>query len=276
MSRPVISLLTDFGPDGPAAVCRGVMLSIAPDVQIVDIGHNVPKYSVRDGAYLMWASLPYLPVGVHVGVVDPGVGTDRRPIAVMTGRGDILVGPDNGLLVPAARRLGGIVAVKIIENRDWMLPVTASTFHGRDIFAPVAAHLASGRSYDDVGAALDPEQIVDLRFPEPLAADRRLETAVLYIDSFGNVRLGARPASLAEVVGPLVPGRPLVVELRASGGRSAARLELTWEQTFGSVSLGTPLLYEDSVGLVALADNQGNAARRLGIALDDPVSIGQD
>ena len=119
MERPVISLLTDFGPDGPAAICRGVMLGIARDAQIVDLGHNVRKFAIRDGAFLLWCSVEYLPAGTaHVAVVDPGVGTDRLPIAIRTRRGDHLVGPDNGLLIPAARRLGGIEAAHVLENRD--------------------------------------------------------------------------------------------------------------------------------------------------------------
>jgi len=120
MPRPFLSFLTDFGPDGPAPVCRGVMLTIAPDAQIVDIGHNVRKYAIRDGAFLLWSAVPFLPVGVHVAVVDPGVGTDRRPIAIKTHRGDVLVGPDNGLLMPPAERLGGIAeatpaAVRVLD-----------------------------------------------------------------------------------------------------------------------------------------------------------------
>src|SRR6185369_13865067 len=138
--RPVIGFLTDFGLDGAAAICRGVMLSIARDAQIVDICHTVPKYSVADGAYLLRSAVPWLPVGVHVGVVDPGVGTARRPVAILTVRGDVLVGPDNGLLLPAAERLGGIVEVRILANPEAALPVTSATFHGRDLFAPVAAH----------------------------------------------------------------------------------------------------------------------------------------
>ena len=145
MDRPVISLLTDFGWDGPAAICRAVIVGIAPDAQIVDIGHDVRKYAIRDGAFLLWCALPYLPPGsAHVAVVDPGVGTERRPIAIRTARGDLLVGPDNGLLIPAARALGGIEAAHVLENRDLMLSRITSTFHGRDIFSPIGARLALG------------------------------------------------------------------------------------------------------------------------------------
>ena len=137
---PVIGFLTDFGFDGAAATCRGVMLSICPTAQIVDISHAVRKYAVRDGAFVLRATLPYLPVGVHVGVVDPGVGTDRRPIAIRADRGDVLVGPDNGLLLPAADALGGPVEARELANRG---PVAA----GRQLDLPRSRRLrADGRS----------------------------------------------------------------------------------------------------------------------------------
>ena len=272
MERPVISLLTDFGPDGPAAICRGVMLGIARDAQIVDIGHNVRKYAIRDGAFLLWCSLEYLPVGVHVAVVDPGVGTDRLPIAIQAARGDILVGPDNGLLIPAARRLGGVTNAHVLENREYMLPVTTSTFHGRDIFAPVGAHLALGAAIESVGRALAPDELVDLRFPEPTVEPGELATAVLFVDSFGNARLGGKPADLAAALGPLEPGRPMALDLQDETG-AVRRETTTWQRTFGGVRAGESLMYEDSFGLVSLADNQGNIAARLGLEPDLRVRI---
>jgi S-adenosylmethionine hydrolase len=268
MVRPVISLLTDFGPDGPAAICRGVLVGIARDAQVIDIGHNVRKYAIRDGAFLLWCAVPYLPAcSVHIAVVDPGVGTERRPIAILTERGDHLVGPDNGLLIPAARELGGIAAAHVLENRDLMLSRVTSTFHGRDIFAPIGAHLALGTPVEDVGSAIDPAGLVDLRFPAPTVRDGALETAVLFIDSFGNVRLGARPADLEAALGPLEPGRPIRLTI---GAHEEAT---TWQRTFGQVGAGDSLLYEDSFGLVSYADNQGNVAARLGLAPDVPARI---
>jgi S-adenosylmethionine hydrolase len=274
MSRPFISFLTDFGSDGPAPICRGVMLTIAPDAQIVDIGHNVRKYAIRDGAFLLWCAVPYLPVGVHVAVVDPGVGTDRRPIAILTGRGDILIGPDNGLLMPPAERLGGIREARVLTNRDLWLPKTTSTFHGRDIFSPVAAHLAMGVRFEEVGPEVDPAELVQLRMPTATVRPGVLETAVTFIDSFGNDRLAAQPDELAGAVGPLDPGRPLLVEL--DGGHSqagSAAVRTTWQRTFGTVPIGEPLLYEDSFGTLSFADNQGNIAARLGLSVDQPARI---
>jgi S-adenosylmethionine hydrolase len=272
MERPVITLLTDFGPDGPAAICRGVILTIARDAQIVDIGHNVRKYAIRDGAFLLWCAVPYFPRAVHVAVVDPGVGTDRLPIAITTARGDVLVGPDNGLLIPAARRLGGIEAAHRLENREYMLPVTTSTFHGRDIFAPVGAYLALGVPIDSVGDPIDPDRLVDLSFPAPTVGSGQLDTAVLFIDSFGNVRLGGEPADLEAAIGALYPGRAVALEIDDGAG-GVIQEATSWEVTFDGVPLGASLLYQDSFGLVSLADNQGNIAQRLGLDSDRAVRL---
>jgi S-adenosylmethionine hydrolase len=272
MARPFISFLTDFGPDGHAPICRAVMLGIAPDVQIVDIAHSIRKYAVRDAAYLLWAASPYLPVGIHVGVVDPGVGTERRPVALRTGRGDIFVGPDNGLLVPAAERLDGISEVRQLENPDLMLPNRSSTFHGRDVFAPVAAHLAAGTSFQDVGRPLPLEGLVRIAFPEAEVSDGELVTCVLFIDHFGNVSLAGAATDLCAAVGELREGRPLLVAFGGNAG--AGRTErTTWQRTFGNVPAGASLLYEDSFGQLALADNQGDVAARLQIVVDEQATV---
>jgi len=275
MARPFISFLTDFGPDGAAAVCRGVMLSIAPDAQIVDISHSVQKYRIRDGAFLLWMALRWMPVGIHVAVVDPGVGSDRRPIAIRVHRGDILVGPDNGLLTPAAEALGGIVDVRQLANPDWLLPATSATFHGRDVFAPVAGHLARGDAFESVGPALDPASLIELRFPDAVVADGRLETSVVYVDSFGNLRFGASAADLeASLGGGGEAGATGVeVELDRGDGSASVRERAHVVTTFNDVAPGLPLLYVDSNGQLAYADNQGSAASRLRIGEDARVVI---
>jgi len=265
MTRPFISFLTDFGPDGPAAVCRGVMLGIAPDARLVDIAHGIRKYAIRDGAVLLASALPYFPIGVHVGVVDPGVGTERRPIAIRTGRGDFLVGPDNGLFMPATERLGGIVEARVLENRELWLPSwTSSTFHGRDIFSPVAAHLAMGADFGSVGPVVGADDLVRLPMPAPRVHDGWLETGIVFIDSFGNARLAGVPDDLAASIGPLEGGRRLVVEIDGLAGP----VDLTWQQTFGRVPIGVPLLYRDSSGTISMSDNQGSIAARLGLRVE--------
>ena len=270
--RPVMGFLTDFGLDGAAATCRAVMLSICRDAQIVDIAHTVRKYAIRDGAFLLRFALPYFPVGVHVAVVDPGVGTQRRAIGVRTGRGDVLIGPDNGLLLPPAEALGGLAEARELTNRSLWLPVTTSTFHGRDIFAPVAAHLAAGDAvFEDVGPALDPGDLV--RVPEPAATARpgALETVITYIDSFGNARLAGGRNDLATSLGELRDGAAVSIAIESDG--TTLREETQYAATFGAVPPGSSLLYVDSLGNLALADNQGNLAQRLGVEPDQRVTI---
>jgi hypothetical protein len=268
--RPLITFLSDFGADSAAAICRGVMLGIAPDAQIVDISHSVRKYAIRDGAFLLWSALRWMPVGVHVAVVDPGVGTARRPVGLLTDRGDILIGPDNGLLMPATERLGGVRAARALANPDWMPSERSATFHGRDIFAPVAAHLAIGGRFEDAGPELDPGSLVPLRFPEATVRAGALETSVIYVDSFGNLRLAGTQRDLETALGPLARGTPLRIELEppAAGSEAAA-----WAQTFGEVPAGAPLVYVDSAGELAYADNQSSVAARLGVDVDRGVRI---
>jgi S-adenosylmethionine hydrolase len=273
--RPVITLLTDFGLDGAAAICRGVMLGICRDAQIVDIAHTIRKYAIGDGAFILRISLPYMPVGVHVAVVDPGVGTERRAVGIRAGRGDVLIGPDNGLLIPAAEALGAIAEARSLENRRlWLASKTSSTFHGRDIFSPVAAHLAAGDAgFEEIGSPIPPEDLVRLPMPPTSARAGLLETAVAYVDSFGNLRLAATPEDLRVAIGELETGRPVTVEFVAGEGRPAHRESTRFAATFGRVPAGESLLYIDSDGDVAFADSQGNAAARLRVSTGQPVRI---
>lgn len=273
MDHPVISFLTDFGPESAPAICRGVMLSIARDAQIVDISHTVRKYAIRDGAYLLWSAVPWMPVGVHVVVVDPGVGTDRHAVGIRTARGDVLIGPDNGVLMPAADVLGGAVEARLLDNPAYRLDRVTSTFHGRDIFAPFGAHVAAGRPFESIGPVLPVGDLVALHFPAPTVGDGVLESTVLFVDSFGNIRLAGLPADLASALGPLRPGDPLVAEFPATDGLAAVTESLPWSRTFGERPLGAPLIYENSFGHLAIADNQGNAAARLGIGVDRSVRV---
>jgi S-adenosylmethionine hydrolase len=270
MPGPFISFMTDFGVGATApAVCRGVMLSIAPDARILDLTHAVRQFAVRDGAFLLTRSLPYFPIGLHVAVVDPGVGTERRPIAISVVRGDLLIGPDNGLLVPAAEKLGGIVEVRALENRDLWLPTVSHTFHGRDIFSPVAAHLATGAAFETVGPPLSTDEIVSLVLPGATIRDGGIDTAVLFIDAFGNCQLAGETADLRELAKPLEVGRKFAMHLSSRGERGAETLTVPWVATFGDVPVGSPLLFEDAdYAGPALAINQGSAAGQFGLALD--------
>lgn len=266
--RPLVSLLTDFGDRDPwAAICRGVILSIAPDARLLDISHVVTKFSVREGAYLLWCALPYLPVGVHVGVVDPGVGTERRPVALQVGRGDVLVGPDNGLLVPAAERLGGIVAAHRLDEPRYHLPVVSASFHGRDIFAPVGAHLANGVPLGSVGSSIDPAGLVPLAWAAPVVEAGHIAASVVFVDTFGNVKLGADRADVIRAFGS-EPGGEVEVHLPA-----LPPVNLPWRRTFGEVDPGQPVVYLDAFDRLCLAVNQGSAARRFGLVEDAPVAL---
>ncbi len=270
--RPVITFLSDFGPAAPA-VCRGVMFRICPDANIIDISHQVPRYSIRDGARTLVFALPHMPIGTHVAVVDPGVGTERLPVALRVARGDVLIGPDNGLLIAGAEALGGISEVRALDNRELMLPVISASFHGRDIFAPMAGHLAAGVDFATVGPSVSIEGLVRLPDVEPTVYDGVLESQVVSVLIYGNVTVAGTPADLAAAVGPLEPGRRLVLEFPEHHGAPAVEESTVWERTFGRVPVGSSLLMADSEGHLSLADNQGDAARRLGLTLDRPVRI---
>ncbi|MGW5051137.1 SAM hydrolase/SAM-dependent halogenase family protein [Actinokineospora sp. NPDC004072] len=249
MAYDWISFTTDYGlADGFPAVCEGVIARIAPAVRVLHVTHLVPAQDVRRGAELLAQAAPYLPTAVHLAVVDPGVGTARRAVAVAAA-GGVLVGPDNGLLIPAAEALGGpVAAVELTEHR--LEPVSA-TFHGRDVFAPAAAHLAAGRHLGELGPEIDPDALVRLPAPVTSAVPGRLTTEVLGADGFGNVQLAATAPDLA--VAGAAPGCRVHVEI---GGRS---LEAVVGRTFGDVATGSTVVLLDSAGRVAVAVNGGSA-----------------
>ncbi|HEX7950440.1 MAG TPA: SAM-dependent chlorinase/fluorinase [Candidatus Limnocylindrales bacterium] len=270
--RPLITFTTDFGPAAPA-VCRGVMFGICPEANVIDVSHQIQRYAIREGAWTLRFALPYMPVGIHVAIVDPGVGTERLAVALRTVRGDILVGPDNGLLIPAGEALGGIVEARSLENRQLMLPVVSASFHGRDVFAPVAAHLAAGVAFEAVGPAVGVDELVRLPELRPTIREGVLESVVVHVLVFGNATFAGVPADLEAAIGTLTPGRPLIVEFPSHGDAPAVEERTVWEQTFGRVPVGASLLMADSEGNLELADNQGDVARRLGLSVDRPVRI---
>ena len=252
-----ITLTTDYGlSDGFAGVLHGVIAAQAPWVRVVDITHEVPPGDVSRGAAVLAQAVPYFPPAVHVGVVDPGVGTARRAVAIQTPRG-ILVGPDNGLLAGATDALGGAISVVRLTNRSWFRPDVSHTFHGRDVFAPVAARLAAGVPLADAGPALDPATLV--RLPEPVIeiGDGYLEAEVVTVDRFGNVQLAA-PATALDGL-----GEHLLV-----GGVRATRAD-----TFADGQPGRLIVYVDSAGKVALAVNGGRAVVALGVTPGDVLRI---
>lgn len=271
-NRPFVSILSDWGARDPSpAICRGVILGIAPEALVVDITHDVDKYNIRHGALMLWCAVPFLPIGAHVAVVDPGVGTPRRAVALETARGDYMVGPDNGLLLPGAERLGGVTRAHLIENPAYRLPVVSATFHGRDMFSPAAAHLAAGVPLEQIGSPIDPGTLVTLNWPTPSVRFGELELNVIYVDTFGNVKLSAVTNDLVEALGSLSRGEELVIEV--GGGSKPKAHQLKWASTFGEVAPGDPLLYEDSYGRLCIAVNQGNAAKQLGLIDNEVLAI---
>jgi S-adenosylmethionine hydrolase len=271
-SRPFVSLLSDFGLRDPSAgIMRAVVAGICPEAVVVDLAHDVDKFAIRDGALLLWSAVPYLPIGAHVGVVDPGVGTERKGIAVRAARGDYLVGPDNGLLMPAAARLGGITRAHLLENPRYSLPDVSSSFHGRDVFAPAAAHLADGVHIEELGRAVDPRRLLGLEWPRPDIRAGRLDTQAIYIDTFGNVKLSA----LAEDVAAALPQLRLgeLLDVRIVGDGASRGLQATWARAFGDVAQGAPLLTVDSYGRASLAVHLGSAAAAFGVTLDSLIEV---
>ena len=273
MDRPFVSILTDFGDRDPsAAICAGVVVSICPDAHVLELTRTIRPFAIRDGAVSLAAAVPYLPVGAHVAVVDPGVGTERLPVAIRTARGDFLVGPDNGLLMLAADRLGGAVAARAITDPAYHLPAVTSSFHGRDIFAPVAAHLARGVPFEALGPEVALRDLVPLPIPGVEVRAGDLATAVVYVDGFGNIKLAGGPAELHAALGHVADGTVLAVAFPDADGEPVTA-HVPWQDTFGRVPVGALLLYEDSLGRLCIAENQGNAGRRLDLTEDRPVSI---
>ena len=261
-----ITFLTDFGlQDDFVGTCHGVMKRIAPEVEIIDITHGIAPQAVLQGALTLANTLPFMPEGVHLAVVDPGVGGARRALALRDAQGRMYVGPDNGLLIPAAEKLGGIMRVHVIDNIQYRLPVLTSTFHGRDLFAPVAAHLSLGARLEEAGESIDPVSLVKLDLPTPRIGSDEVVAHAIHVDGYGNVTLDLDAPMLAG--GPLSPGD--AIEIRAPDGR----FEGVWARTFADVDGGDVLLFEDSSGALALAVSGGSAAGLMNVTPDREITL---
>ena len=260
-----VTFLSDFGlQDDFVGTCHGVIKRIAPQAQIIDITHGIPPQAVLQGALVLANTLPYMPVGVHLGVVDPGVGGHRRALALRDADGRFFVGPDNGLLLPAAER-AGIAAAHELANPEYALESISRTFHGRDLFAPAAAHLARGVAIGELGPPIDPEALVRIELPELSFAEGVVHATTLYVDSFGNIALNVTRDDLERV--GVVPGTR--VELDLAGERYYA----VAARTFADARPGDVILYEDSYRNMAIAISNGNAAAMLHALIGQPLSI---
>jgi S-adenosylmethionine hydrolase len=261
----VVTFLTDFGlQDDFVGTCHGVMARIAPDVRVIDVTHGIEPQAVLQGAIVLRNTVPYLPVGVHLAVVDPGVGSSRRAVAVRARDGRMFVGPDNGLLMLAADAEGVEAAHELADPR-YRLPEVSHTFHARDIFAPAAAHLAAGVDIANLGPAIDPARLVRIDAPEPVVGRTQISTTVLVIDRFGNIATNARREHLS-ALGAKAGDR---VEIRLTLDRYYAVLA----DTFADAGPGELILYEDSYGLVTLAISNGDAAGLTGVTAGSEIRV---
>jgi S-adenosylmethionine hydrolase len=256
----IVTLTTDFGASEYVAAMKGVLLGMNKDVRIVDVRHDIAPGHVAEGAFALYAAAPHFPFAVHVGVVDPGVGTSRRGVAVVC-EGAIFVGPDNGLLMPAARRMG-IKDVRELSNPAfWRHPVHP-TFHGRDVFAPVAAHLTTGAKVADLGPSIrDP---VDLDFGTAEATEDGFGADVIYVDRFGNLVTNV-PRADAEA------RWSYGVAVRVEAGRHT--FTAPFLRTYAMAGRGALLLTIGGHGLLEIAVNGGNAAQLTGLRLPDRVRL---
>lgn len=262
MAAP-ITFLSDYGlADDFVGVCHAVMTRIAPGSRVIDLSHGVPRHDVRSGALILRRSLPYCAPGVHLAVVDPDVGGDRRAVALRTAEEDrILVGPDNGLLSLAAQRFGGAIEAVDVSHSPLRLEPTSKTFHGRDLFAPVAAHLAAGTVLAEAGEPIDPDELALIHMPLARGEGDELVAHAIGFDRFGNVTLDVEHDELAGF------------GLRLGHRVSVNGQDAIYATTFADVAPGELLIYEDAYRTLALAVNRGSAGELLGLQLDGEVRI---
>lgn len=261
-----ITFLSDYGlEDEFVGVCRGVMKRFAPDVEILDIAHGIPPQDIHAGATVLAQAVEFMPPAVHVAVVDPGVGTKRRAVLLCTRSGSMLVGPDNGLLCPAAEALGGTTSAHTIENKSLFLQAPSRTFHGRDIFAPVAARLALGMDPSETGPLIEPLDLIRLPVHPAQIDDDHIHARVVQIDHFGNLQLNVHRNEL-EGIGVLL-GDELEVRI---GGRTFTPV---YALAFSEVAAGRLVVLEDSYRWLTLAANQGNAQHLLEARRGDAVVL---
>ena len=259
-----ISFLSDYGlADEFVGVVHSVIRSIAPEVAVIDICHQVPPHDVRAGSLTLVRAVQYLAPGVVLGVVDPGVGTERRAVAVEVGeQGEaVFIGPDNGLLASAVAMVGGATRAVELTNEAYQLPAPGPTFAGRDIFAPAAAHLCAGVDFAELGPPVDPLSLRPGLVPLPRSERGGVESETLWVDHFGNVQLNVGPDDVDDL------GDRIAVRW-GEDFRIAVRVE-----TFDQVGAGQIGLVVDSYGLLALVANQSSAAEELGLKAGDAVRL---
>jgi S-adenosylmethionine hydrolase len=260
-----VSFLTDYGhADEFVGVCKAVMLGLAPELTIVDVTHDIAPHDVRAGALTLVRAVQYLPDGLVVAVVDPGVGTDRRAVAVET-ESATLLGPDNGLLAPAVAMIGGATRAVSLTNEEYQLAAPGPTFAGRDVFAPAAGFLARGVELGELGDEIDPVSLTPGLVSLPTVEAGALVGEVWWVDRFGNCQLNIDPDELAEL--GAAPGAHL--EVRFGGTARQAR----WVGTYADAKPSELVLLVDSYGLLALALDRKSAAIDCGLHAGSGVTV---
>jgi S-adenosylmethionine hydrolase len=264
VSKPVV-FVSDLGlRDEFVGVCHAVIARISPGSTVIDISHGIPPHDIRTGGMVLAESLRFAPTdAVGLAVIDPGVGTNRVPIAVETAAGRQLVGPDNGVLSLAWRADGGVARVVAISSSDVVLHPISGVFHGRDVFAPAAAHLAAGADLSTLGPACLLSDLTEVRLAEPDVERGKISCEVLDIDRFGNVRLNVRPSHLAAAA---LEDAPTLHVASVSGEADAPRIS-----TYGGVEQGAYGVLVDAWNWIAVIRYEANAAAELGVQSGDPV-----
>ncbi|HVT21389.1 MAG TPA: SAM-dependent chlorinase/fluorinase [Mycobacteriales bacterium] len=261
-----LTFTSDYGLDDVfVGVCKGVIAQIAPHVQIIDVTHQITAQDVEQGATSLASAIPYLPVGVHLALVDPMHGGSSRGVVVETGDGSLLVGPDNGLLSRAWGERGGVAAAYELVNPTLWRESVHKTFRGRDVFAPVAAHLAAGTPVEDVGPQVDVASLTTFAPRGVEVDDDHVHAEVSLVDHFGNVSLNVDRAAL-EAAGMRFGD---TVEVRCNG----RTLAVPFTATYGDVARGRLTLCEDSFRAVMLAVNAGHASQELRVSRGEPIVI---
>lgn len=259
----IITLLTDFGSKDPyVAIMKGVIKSIAPSVEIIDLTHDISKFNVEEAAYILLSSYKYFPKStIHVVVVDPGVGSEREPILIRT-KNYKFIGPNNGVLTPAASE-DGILEVRVLENEDLFLKPISTTFHGRDIFAPIAAQLSKGLNCKVVGKTLERERLKMLKsYIKPERVESKILGSIVYIDSFGNL-ITSIPTEMLEA------SYGCIVEVKIK----SRKLKLPYYPSFSYVPKGKPLIYPGSLGRLEIGVNMGSASSKFKVEVGEKVEL---
>lgn len=262
--RRFITFLSDFGLDDDfVGTCHGVIKNIAPEVEIIDLSHGIRRHDILQGAIVLANTLPYLPESVILAVVDPGVGGQRKSLAIRTAQGRYLVGPDNGLLSLAAGKLGGAAEAVELVCSTYSLPEVCKTFEGRDLFSPAAAHISNGVALEKLGPAVAVDELEQVILPEPQTSDGEIAATVVYIDRFGNIQLRLGRGDMEKI------------NARVGSRLSVSHDEESWEvpfvQSFADVQPEELLVCEDSYGSISFAINQGDAARTFQINVGERI-----